>query len=387
MPPSRHFHKNADFTFRETLEGMKKRPRTEKATTGAERPRAERALVRDCLEALREIVPVQGREREVPHRGPGPRPDTYLDLRLGGHEVGYVVEVKRGIRGPHVGPLAHHARQLKERDERLLVCADRIPNELGEQLREQGVAYLDLGGNAYLRAPGLYILIAGRPPAEVQRGRQDLTGTEVRLLGVFLRDPDAGEAVQTELAKRAGIALGAVGRGREKLVQLGILDRTGKRRWLVRDRAGGLRRFAEGWAAVVRHKLRPRNYRMVPGDRRGDLEDRLTAAAPELGCLLGGERAAGHLTRFLRTDHATLHVPPGRQQEVARALMLVPDKEGPVTLLERYGRGDEYRLPELPGILLAHPLLVWAECLTVPDERVAQTAGLLYDERLVRAHE
>jgi hypothetical protein len=228
----------------------------------------------------------------------------------------------------------------------------------------------------------VYVLITGRHPALGPRGRRDLTGTEVRLLGVFLRDPEAGEAVQEELAARAGIALGAVGRGREKLLELRLLELTGKRQWRVIDRAEGLRRFAEGWGAVVRHKLRPRAYRPLMLMERDNLEQRLEAANPKLGCLLGGERAAGHLTGSLRTEHATLHILQGTQGAAAQALKLVPDVDGPITLLERFGEGDEYRFLDLPGVPLVHPLLVWAECLTVPDERVARVARLLHDQLL-----
>lgn len=354
----------------------------------AEEPRAraaaaqdERDLLEGCLEALRKLVPAEIRKLAwEPARTP--QPDALLELELDGQGMRHVIEVKRHLRPAHVGPLVHFAKQLAATGDRLLVCADRVPDGVGRQLRQHEVAYLDLGGNAYLRGPNVYVLITGRHTALGRRGRRDLTGTEVRLLGVFLRDQDAGEAVQEELATRAGIALGAVGQGREKLLELRILELTGKRQWRVVDRAEGLRRFAEGWGTVVRHKLRPRAYRPLMLKGPDDLERRLKVAGPKLGCLLGGERAAGHLTAGLRTEHATLHVPPGTQRNAAKALKLVPDVDGPITLLERFGLGDECRFPDLPGVPLVHPLLVWAECLTVPDERVAQVARELRDQLL-----
>jgi hypothetical protein len=357
---------------------MKKRPQARAAPKATRLP--EHELLEACLEALRARVPVQAHEFKAPPRAYGPQTDLTLRLQVDGRKVVYAVECKRTLQAAHVGPLAHLARQLQRLGQHLLVVAERIPEPMGEDLRANGIAYLDRGGNAWLHAPGLFVLVTGRPPVERRRGRPDLRGTGVRLLGVFLTDPKAEHAVQTELAQRAGIALGAVGRGREKLVDLGILERTDERRWRVRDRAEGLRRFGQGWATVVRHKLEPRAYRMLAVEGRGNLEERLAAAGAKLACLLGGERAAAHLTHQLQTEHATLHVPAGRRDQVARALMLVPDEHGPVTILHRYGRGDEHPLPVLPGVRLAHPLLVWAECLTVRDERVAQAAGLLYDE-------
>jgi hypothetical protein len=339
----------------------------------------ERDLVEACLEALRDTLPAEARDRTALKRTRGTQPDLHLELGVGGQAVPFAVEAKRTLRATHLGPLVHLARQLERRGEHLLVCAERIPDPLGKELRANEIAYLDRGGNAWMRAPGLFVLITGRRPVELRRGRHDLRGTEVRLLGVFLTYPPAEQARQTDLAQHAGIALGAVGRAREKLVRLGILDHVDKRRWQVRDRVQGLRRFGDGWAAVVRHKLDPRTYRLLE-EGGADLEKRLANAGPELECLLGGELAAAHLTHHLQTEHATLHVPAGRRQTVAKALKLVPDPGGPVTILDRYGRGDEHPLPVRAGVTFAHPLLVWAECLTVPDERVAQTAERLYDD-------
>lgn len=357
---------------------MKQRPDTRRAQGTKAAP--ERDLVEACLEALREEVPAEALDCTMQKGTQGPRPDIILKLRVEGRDVVYAVEAKRGLQAQHVGPLAHRARQFEHRDEHLLVCAERIPRQLGEELRAHGIAYIDRGGNAWLRAPGLFVLITGRPPVELRRGRKDLRGTEVRLLGVFLMYPEADQAVQTELALRAGIALGAVGRARDRLVRLGIIDPTNERRWPIRNRTEGLRRFGEGWAAVVRYKLKPRTYRMLEVKGRGNLEKRMANAGPELECMLGGELAAAHLTHHLETEHATLHVTANRRAEVAKALTLVPDERGPITLLDRYGRGDEHPLPMIRGVRLAHPLLVWAECLTVPDERVAKTAERLYDD-------
>ena len=363
---------------------MKRREATKKKALGNV-PNLDRELVEGCLAALQELFPVEARKLATIKPGLAGM-DERLELRLDGRKLRYFVEAKRVLRREQVGLLVHRAQELEEQDEQLLVCGTHIPDKTGEQLREHGVAYLDLGGNAHLRAPGLLVLATGRAKVvHNQRGRPNLTGTEARLLGVFLRDADAGDVVQQELATRAGIALGAVGRGREKLVQLGILDRTAKRTWRVRDRGEGLRRFAEGWASVIRHKLRPRGYRVLELKGKGDLEERLAKKVPKLDCLLGGELAAGLLTQFLETDHATLHVPPGRMATTAKALALVPDDQGVVTLLERYGRGDDYELRR-ERVPLAHPLLVWAECMTVPDERVAQAARRLR-EQLLERHE
>ena len=362
-----------------------KKPRKTKRTTELEIG-PERELIEGCVQALREQVPVELRVYgfEIAGTDPRARQDARAELKIEGRACNYVVEVKHALREQHVGPILHRALQLEELGERLLVCTTRVPRDVGQTFRENNIAYLDLGGNAFLRDEGVYIHVVGRRNIAITRGPKDLTGTDIRLLGVFLRDEDAGEVTLTELAERAGVAIGAVGKGRERLVELRVLERAAKKQWRVVNREEGLRRFAEGWATKVRHKLKPRGFRMLNAKGKGDLEQRAKKKMPGLGCLLGGERAAAHMVRFLKTDHATLHVVPGTAQQVAGALLLAPDENGPIVILDRYGRGDEQVQPRRPAFPLAHPLLVWAECMVVPDERVAQVARVLSDKYLMR---
>jgi len=344
----------------------------------------ERELVERCMEALQRTAPIERWKCRWPARNKATRVDARVELRLDGQRLELAVEAKRGLRATHVGPLTHLAHRVAEDGRNLVVCTDRVPEALGEDLRRAGIGYVDLGGNAFLRGPGAFLLITGRP-AVAAKTQGALTGTEVRLLGVLLRDADAGEAVQKDLAARAGIALGAVGRARERLEQAHILTRMAKRTWRVTDREAGLRRFAEGWATVVRHKLRPTRHRRLERGRRGkDLGRVLQKHLDDLGCLLGGERAAALLTEDLHTDHATLHTSPANRKHVAKALELVPDEEGPITLIDRYGQGDQLALP-VTRVPMVHPLLVWAECTTVPDERVARIAARLYERFLEAA--
>jgi hypothetical protein len=338
-------------------------------------------LLDACLDALRELVPLEARllaRQPGPDVGPHPR----LELEFDGVAFELTVLEQRGLRRAQVGGLLHRVRQLEAMGERPLVCAERIADPLGRDLRAAGIAYLDLGGNAWLFAPGVRILVTGRPPVAPRARRLGLRGTEVRLLGAFLRDPRAGERTQTELAQRAGIALGAVGAARRQLFELGVLEQFGERRWRVRDRAAALLRFGDGWATKVRPKLKPNGYRLLELPDRGDLEQRLAAAGPALGCLLGGERAAAHLTGYLATRHATLHVLPGQRRAVAEALALAPDPQGPLTLLDRHGLDDEQQLPALPGVPLIQELWIWAECLIQTDERVVQTTQRLHQKLL-----
>jgi hypothetical protein len=335
-----------------------------------------------CLDALQEHLACKARLLVAQHSETGGLPMQQVQMELDGQVADFDPVVLPTLRPAQVGPLVHRIRQLEAQGLRPLVCTARIPDPVGHELRAHQVAYLDRSGNAWLCAPGIRILVTGRPPTGGRAGRLGLRGTEIRLLGVFLRDRAAGARIQTELAEQADIALGAVGSARDQLTRLGLLERTGKRCWRLRDRAAGLERFGAGWATAVRDKLRPQTYRVLDLPGRGDLEERIAATGSKLGCLLGGERGAAHLTGHLSTEHATLHVPQGQRKQIISALALAPDPLGPLTMLDRYGREDRYDLPGLPQVPLIHPIWIWAECLTLVDERVVQTAARLREQLL-----
>lgn len=336
-------------------------------------------LVERCLHALGQLIPIESWTHSLDSDdSPGQGLDGTLHLTVDGAEYAFAVEAKRSIGNAGIGPVVQRARTLAEKGVSVVLCTTRVNEGVGQELRKASVGYLDLGGNAHLVANGLRVLVEGRRPVTRDKmGRTGLRGTEARLLGVFLRDHDAGELTQQELANRAGIAIGAVGRARSRLTEMRILSRMDKRRWRVTDREKGMRIFADGWAQVIRPKLDPVRYLATHGTHGPGVEDVLRVVrrnqdpAP---CLVGGEWAAAALTSSLVTEHATLHVTPGERRRVIEGLRLVPDSEGPITLLDRYGSLDEFAFQWDLGGELAHPLLVWAECLTVIDERVASTA-------------
>jgi len=270
-----------------------------------------------------------------------------------------------------------------------LLLTDRVDPALGELLREHGLAYLDAGGNAWIDRGPIAIWVDGRPPVTPAQAPARLTATVLRVLLVALRERGLADHTHRELAAAAGVALGAVGRALATLERRGLLRRTDARRFALADEAEAVRAFTAGWLETLRPKLAPRAWRAIDGGRDGggatpELVERLAAA--DRDALLGGELAAARLTRFLTTDRATIHLRPGTEREVARALRLVPDPAGPIHTvhwLTNDGALDRQAPTDDAGGQ-AHPLLVLAELMTTPDERAAQTARVLEEAWLAR---
>jgi hypothetical protein len=281
--------------------------------------------------------------------------DGHLALAVGEQRIEFAVAIRPALHDAHLGPLVHLRSQLAAHGERLLVCSRRIPERMGARLRELRIAYLDTAGAAWLEAPGLLVRVAARAPAKRVPSRARLTGTDLRLLHVLLRAGSTASSNHRQLAADAGIALGAVGKGLRALEARGLLRRRGAARWDIQDTVAAQSQFVEGWATVVRRRLHPRGYRASAPKWLERLPQRL----PAIG------------DRCLRGEHATLHVAAGSYRDLAAELDLVPDEAGPITLLERFGRGDAFPDPERRRLWLAHPLLIHAELVAVGDERLA----------------
>jgi hypothetical protein len=335
-------------------------------------------LVQGCLDALRGHLPRPEHLAVESYRDSNG--EVTCTLELDGSRLEFLAIVQPRVDQP-TAPLAiQAARRVEQAGRRPLLFTRRVSEEVGREFRANAMAYVDLGGNAWIHGPGLRLLVTGRPPAPTQTVDARLRGTTLRLLGEFLVDPASGTRTQTELSVRAGIALGAVGAARDQLTQVGLLDRTGPRHWRVRDRSTALDEFARGWATLVRPRLGARRYRLLAPSDASDLSDRIERHAVDLQLLVGGELAAGWLTSFLETEYATLHVPSDRHKEVARVLGLAPDGSGPIALVDQYGAIHSGPSGEVGRAQIVHPLWIWAECATSGDERVAQVA------QLVRAH-
>jgi len=284
-----------------------------------------------------------------------------------------------------LGPLMQRLRDLATRDGRALLFTDHVTPRIAERLRELGLAFVDAAGNAHLVDEGLYLFIQGRKPEPQARGtRRALHAAGWKLVFALLQGTRAG-TTHRELAERAGIALGGVGRILRELELRGWIRVRPEGRIDLVERAALLRAWDEGYLHTLRAKLFVRTCRARPGT---DL-DAIVAAIAKVGLEdqveIGGELGATLWTRTLRPARAALHIRDVDPADVMRRLELLPDRNGPIDLFAAFGartprapedevtRAQTPRAPE-DEVTRADPLLVHAELLALPDDRRAEAA-------------
>jgi hypothetical protein len=106
---------------------------------------------------------------------------------------------------------------------------------------------------------------------------------------------------------------------------------------------------------------------------------RKEAKADDFRFSLSGGPAAYQLQKFYKGPHTPIFVRPATS-DLPRQLRLLPDREGPVTLLKAFGDLVFWRSTD--GVHLAHPWLIYAELMTEPDPRAHEAAEELRKEFL-----
>jgi hypothetical protein len=311
----------------------------------------------------------------------GLRPDATIEIEVNKKRLRYLVEIKTVDRAVALTTVKH---QLEAFGRPGLLVAPYITDTLAHLCRAKlDLQFIDTVGNAYLRAPGLYIFIRGErprgPAAAHITTRAGGTATALRMVFALLCRPHLFNAPYREIAATAGIALGAVG---------WVFFDLHQRHYVTGNRGTHNRRLLEParlleeWVTNFPIKLRPKlNVRRF----RAPDPDWWQNARLTHGALWGGEVAAHTLTGYLKPATYTIYVDPtmGRDEltRLVQEHRLRADHEGDVEILDRFWTFPAD--PTRPGIV--PPLLVYADLLATLDPRNLEAAKQVREKHLEHA--
>jgi len=308
---------------------------------------------------------------ETAEERPG-QPEAVLDVRAGGRTHRLHVEWKAM---PRLNRLAIEGLlAVKRRNPAVpyILFAPHVTAPMGALLADAGINYADAAGNGHLLLGNRMLAhIEGKRPAAPPRAGRGLGAPGYRVLFAILARPDLLNRTVREIAVEAGVVRTTVADVLWKLEDEGAVIRTGQGRRLAR-RPELIDRWAMGYADVLRPRLQMGRYQVAaePLELERRIENEFAAHAPPVvAWAWGGGAAAYKLTRHYRGEQTVLHLAAPIDATLNR-LRAVRAREGNLTLLGLPGpcalEGVE------PGTV--HPLLVYAELLTLHDERADETA-------------
>jgi len=340
---------------------------------------AEISLIVEALDALKEKVSIEGSLVKLKARPSAMyQADAAIELAYENGSFHYAVECKFAVdRKAHIDKIRH---QLETIDGPGLLVVPHLTKELAEYCRLTGLQFIDTSGNAYLRAPGLFVLITGERREYKQQSQQKglTNAAALRVVFALLTKPDSVHLPYKELAHQAGVSLGTVYNVLNDLERRGYLINKGdseRRRLLEPGRL--VDEWAINYPTTLRTKLNSRCFSAPEASwwRKIDLKN--------FDFAWGGEVAASMLTSYLKPATQTLYIRPDEMDGVIKTLSkqhrIRPDNNGDIEILEKFWHGEPATASDI-----APPLLIYSELLALLDPRTQETANMI-KERFIDA--
>ena len=337
------------------------------------RPLRETELLEQALNVFYETTGHQFKIEAIEQDDHGCRADALIRLLVPGAHHQFVVEIKNPLTN---ATLAVAIEQLKQFPQQGIVVTEYVNPNMAERMKDMGVQYIDLAGNAYIDAPPLLIYIKGnkpKGPLEKQTATRAFQPTGLKVLFALFCNPALVNAPYRDIAKAANVALGTVGWVFTDLRELGYLAEKGKRHRRLRNKKELFNRWVTAYPEQLRPKLIIGRYTT---DETVWWKD---AKLQKLNGYMGGEAAAEYLTHYLKPEFITVYV---REQpaELQLTFKLKKDPQGNVELLKTFWDVA----CDWTDNKIVNPILVYADLVATGDPRNMETAQIIYEKEIDR---
>jgi hypothetical protein len=296
----------------------------------------------------------------------------------------FVIAFNKSTSAALIAAAAKKVRELANRVRRRTVPLVAVPfmGEVGRKVCEEaGVGWLDLSGNAHIVAPGLRVIVDGKPNRFKAAGRPPnlFAPTGARIVRWLLIHPTE-HVSQREIARSTGLDEGFVSR---------LVDRLEKDDYLVRDERGAvcpkdLALLLDAWREAYQFSKHTLHQGHVAA-RSGDallrfVSDTLAEQAIEHAAT--GLAGAWALTRFAAFRIVTVYVPTDPSPALLERLGCREDTRGAnLWLVVPNDAGVFQGAVEKDGIRCVHPVQVYVDLKEHP-ERAPEAAERLRAELL-----
>ena len=319
-------------------------------------------------------------------------PDALVRWTRARKTVTFVVEHKRHLPTLDVrlvaAQLERQLKTVKQRNARGLLLAPYVRAEQGEALRQRGIDYLDLVGNAHLEAPGVFVHVEGKRPDRTHpQAPTRLTKGWVKTVMALLIRPALLRGPYRPIADVADVALGTVMVCLKDLEQRGLLTTRGERKFTNTMDAIAL--WVHAYGEVLRPKLRVRHFQMREADARARWQqlDRTLQRHAVPWALTGADGAAVR-GRFLVVRDTEIYVDPNHfeNRDLLKELVAQPAARlGNLRVIEPPGPLAIPLLQDVGDLPTAPPLLLYAELRARGGEQANEAADMLLPQLTANA--
>jgi hypothetical protein len=263
-----------------------------------------------------------------------------------------------------------------------MLISDYITPTIADKLREKKIWFLDEAGNIYIEVPDrIFILNTGNKRKTSKKHFPFISTANSKVFFYLLKNGPRIEGSYRHLAKHAGVSLGKISQAVGELEQRQIIH-TQKNGILIQQPL----KLLDFWVQSYLEKLKPQVYRGTyswPYDKDfSNLDEIGKHLNREIG--IGGERAGEILTGYLKPASIDLWVEEENIPQLKKSLKLMESSNGFIHIYSFFSNDIFFENSENKYIKLrlAHPLIVYADLLGIPDTRCHETAQMLKENRL-----
>ncbi|MCP5181121.1 MAG: type IV toxin-antitoxin system AbiEi family antitoxin [Pseudomonadales bacterium] len=220
----------------------------------------------------------------------------------GAPELSWPVLCRDDVKPSTLAVLSGRLDRQRWPDGQPILIAPHLSETVTTVLRDRNQPYADAAGNAFLRAPGVFVRLTGNRSVRSPRTRAGRleTAAGAKVVFTLLCEPDLAARSQRAIAAASGVALGVVPGVLEALRARGCLGGDGPMRHMTPDR-----RLLDDWVMTWAARLRPASLRA--SYRSDHPESWATWPVDMHAQVWGGEAAAKRLGADWKPVRLTLH--------------------------------------------------------------------------------
>jgi hypothetical protein len=269
--------------------------------------------------------------------------------------------------------IARNFTQLKKY--KTIVVAEYILPKTKDLLRQEGIDYLDVNGNCYIREEKgdnvFFLNIDGQKNQEYHKEKyaRPFAKAGLKVTYQFLNNPNLVNQTYREIAERAGVAIGNIKLILDGLTEEGYMLRKNKNEYKLIK----IDELLEKWGNAYGEKLKPTlelgTFRFLnPNEfatwKEIDLNNDKTC--------WGGEAAANLYTDYLKPGVLTIYTKETKN-ELIRKYKLVPDADGNIKIYNKFWRNTEQEYKTTP-------ILTYVDLILTKNMRCLETAHMIYEQ-------
>ncbi len=292
--------------------------------------------------------------------------DGTLNITIDNEKFKMVVAIKREVKSHQLLKQIENNNKYKN----YLLVAEHLYPKVKNELRENGVNYIESNGNVCIKNQGLFLFIDTNKTTkkQKQKGNRAFTKTGLKVVFNFLLDKELINKTQREIAEKTGVALGNI-----PLVFKGLLDKNlilklNKNEYIFNNYEELLNEWISEYAQTLKPTIFKQRFRFA-----NDNVEWKNLKINKEKTVWGGEPAGDIITNHLRPEKFILYT-----QETIKDLIinykLTPDNNGDIWAYDMFWNNENN------GI--APTELVYADLILNDDKRSKETAKLIFNEHI-----